>query len=488
MVFARGPFRMSSSLPVPLEAGYFTEHTVVELAAALRTGRVSPGELVEHALRAAGRLAPLFNAFVTIDGPSARAVAAHAAAELAGGRDRGPLHGIPVAVKDMVATAGLRTTMGARHFETYVPARDAECVRRLRAAGAIVIGKTTTHEFAYGATGDRSANGAARNPYRPGHMSGGSSAGSAVAVAAGIVPLALGTDTGGSVRLPAALCGVVGLRPSHGAVPTDGVFPLSPSLDTIGPMARTAADCHALWRALVGSSGSVTSSGGRAAGGITSSGGPTADEGVHPFRIGWLDAVGPTDPAVATVVRAWLGELAAELGADVVDTVLPDPDGMRRTYSTVQGWEAHAVHAERLAVAPDQYDAEVLARLRAGGRISPGEYRDARGAQREARRVVTGLLGDLDLLALPTAGLVAPKVGVRSVSVGDRELDVREALLGLTMLWSVTGLPALSLPAGQVDGLPVGLQLVAADGAEDLLLRVAERSDELWLGVGQSSR
>jgi len=460
-VIATGLVGVTSALPGPAHPGYFTEYTVAELGAALRAGQLTPRALVEHALLGATRLAPVFNAFVTIDAFAARAAADRAAAELASGLDRGPLHGIPVAVKDIVATAGLRTTMGARHFASHVPARDAECVRRLRAAGAIVIGKTTTHEFALGATGDRSANGAARNPYRPEHMSGGSSAGSAVAVAAGIVPLALGTDTGGSVRIPAALCGIVGLRPSQGAVPTDGVFPLAPSLDTVGPMARTAADCGLLWHVL------ACAEQRRAA--------PARGS----LRVGWLtpDAVSPTEPAVGSAARARLDELGAEVVAKVLDVELPHAETMGRTYSTVQAWEAHAVHAERLAVAADQYDDEVLGRLRAGGRISPGEYQHARAAQRTARQAVTALLGDYDLLASPTVGVVAPPVGARSVWVGDKRLHVRDALLGLTVPWSVTGLPALSIPAGQVGGLPVGLQLVAPPGREDLLLWVAEQAD-----------
>jgi aspartyl-tRNA(Asn)/glutamyl-tRNA(Gln) amidotransferase subunit A len=480
---------MTSPLPSPAHPGYFTEHTVAELGKALRGGQLTPRALVEHALLGATRLAPLFNAFVTIDAFAARAAADRAAAELASGVDRGPLHGIPVAVKDIVATAGLRTTMGARHFASHVPAKDAECVRRLRAAGAIVIGKTTTHEFAFGATGDRSANGAARNPYRPEHMSGGSSAGSAVAVAAGIVPLALGTDTGGSVRIPAALCGIVGLRPSQGSVPTDGVFPLAPSLDTVGPMARTAADCALLWHVLACTmpDTSPDTSPGDSSG---DSPGDSPGDGRHArehrassargsLRVGWLtpDSVSPTEPAVSSAARARLSEFRAEVVAEVLDAELPHAETMSRTYSTVQAWEAHAVHAERLAVAADQYDDEVLGRLRAGGRISPAEYQDARAAQRTAQQAVAALLGDYDLLALPTVGVVAPPVGARSVWVGDKRLHVRDALLGLTVPWSVTGLPALSIPAGQVGGLPVGLQLVAPAGGEDLLLWVAEQAD-----------
>lgn len=463
---------MTAALPCPPESGYFAGQTVHSLAAALRAGQITPAELVEHSLRAATRLAPMFNAFVTLDACAARDAAARATEELAAGVDRGPLHGIPVAIKDLVATAGLRTTMGARHFASYVPARDAECVRRLRATGAIVIGKTTTHEFAYGATGDRSANGAARNPYRPAHMSGGSSAGSAVAVAAGIVPLAVGTDTGGSVRIPAALCGIVGLRPTQGAVPTDGVFPLSRSLDTVGPMARTAADCWALWQALITPVTSSTAPPG------TPAGLPPGPAGMAPDRprIGWLEpnAVSPADPAVTATARARLDDFDAE----VSPAELPGAEDIRRAYSTVQGFEAHAVHAARLAVSPDQYDDEVRGRLRAGARITEADYQAARRTQQRARLVATELLGAHDLLAMPTVGVVAPVVGDRLVWVGERQVDARDALLGLTATWSMTGLPSLSIPAGLVDGLPVGLQLVAPAGREDLLLHVAVQLEE----------
>jgi aspartyl-tRNA(Asn)/glutamyl-tRNA(Gln) amidotransferase subunit A len=463
---------MTAALPCPPEAGYFAGQTVHSLAVALRAGQITPAELVDHALRAATRLAPMFNAFVTLDACAARNAAARAAEELEAGVDRGPLHGIPVAIKDLVATAGLRTTMGARHFASYVPARDAECVRRLRAAGAIVIGKTTTHEFAYGATGDRSANGAARNPYRPAHMSGGSSAGSAVAVAAGIVPLAVGTDTGGSVRIPAALCGIVGLRPTQGAVPTDGVFPLSRSLDTVGPMARTAADCWALWQALATPVTSSTAPSGTPASLLS---GPTGTAPDRP-RIGWLEpnAVTPADPAVTATARARLDDFDAE----VAPAELPGAEDIRRAYSTVQGFEAYAVHAARLAVSPDQYDDEVRGRLRAGARITEADYQAARRTQQRASLVAAELLRTHDLLAMPTVGVVAPRVGDRLVWVGERQLDARDALLGLTATWSMTGLPALSIPAGLVDGLPVGLQLVAPAGGEELLLSVAARFEE----------
>ena len=453
----------SASVNRPPETGYFARYTIAELGSALRAGRVSPVDLVEHALHAATELDPALNAFVTLDAAAARDAAASAAAELRGGHDRGPLHGIPVAVKDIIDTAGLLTTMGARHFARHVPVKDAECVRRLRAAGAIVIGKTTTHEYAYGATGDRSANGATHNPHRLGHMSGGSSAGSAAAVAAGIVPIAVGTDTGGSVRIPAALCGIVGLRPSYGAVPTEGVFPLAPTLDTVGPMARTAADCRALWHVLSGV-------------------GPATGSAALPVprRIGWLDTLDHVDPAIAAVVRARLVAVGDALGAEL-PTVRLSPAGLAdltstpSTYSTLQGWEAHAVHAEQVATSADQYDDEVLGRLRAGAAIPESEYRHSRAVQERVRDYLLSLFSDVDLLALPTVGITAPPIGVRALQVAGQELDVRAALIGLTVPWSIAGLPALSLPAGHIDGLPVGLQLVGPPAAEEQLLVTGER-------------
>ncbi|WP_433475567.1 amidase [Spirillospora sp. CA-142024] len=435
----------------PPGAGWFARRTVTELAGALRAGTMSPDDLVERALTEAARLDPELNAFVTVDMPGARAAAERAGRELSAGLDRGPLHGIPVAVKDVVDTAGLRTTMGSRHHAGRVPEHDAECVRRLRASGAVIVGKAATHEFAFGPTGDRSASGATRNPYRHGHISGGSSSGSAAVVAAGIVPLAVGTDTGGSVRIPAACCGIVGLKPTHGAVPSGGVFPVSPSLDTVGPMARTAGDCLLLWNVLAGQEA------------------PEPD--ISGCRVGWVapDALHPADPRVTEAARAMLEPLPVQ------DVAVPDVARLRWAYQAIQGREVHMVHAEYLAVAPDLYDEEVLARLHAAGRITE---EDTAAAQRIRERVlgaVTALLGRHDLLAMPTVPILPPPLDVRSAPLDGTSIDVRAALLSLTSPWSVLGLPAISLPAALVDGLPTGLQLIARPGAERLLLAVAGR-------------
>ncbi|MEV4174099.1 amidase [Nonomuraea sp. NPDC049709] len=432
--------------------GPFTGRTVTELARDLRDGRATSVDLVEQALGAVAALDPALNAFVTVDAAGALQAARRADAELAGGTDRGPLHGVPVAVKDLIMVAGLPATMGSRHFAGYVPDADAECVARLRAAGAIIVGKTTTHEFAYGPTGDRSATGPSRNPWDPARMSGGSSGGSAAAVAAGIVPLAVGTDTGGSVRIPAALCGVAGFKPAYGAIPTDGVFPLSQSLDHVGVLAGDRESCLIAHRCLSGDAGHPRESAGA-------------------VRVAWLDPAElfDGDPRVTAAVRAVAG--AAE------EVRLPEgaAEELRETYAAIQSCETAAVHAERLAGAPELFDPEVLERLRVASDVPGWRYVRAM----EARARLAGAAGALfeghDVLALPTVPITAPPIDSRETEVEGRTVAVRPALLALTSPWNVLGLPALTVPAGTVDGLPVGLQLVCRPGHEPLLFEAAAR-------------
>jgi 1-carboxybiuret hydrolase len=336
--------------------------------------------------------------------------------------------------------------MGSRHFADHVPERDAECVRRLREAGAVVVGKTVTHEFAYGPTGDRSASGPGRNPYQPDAMSGGSSAGSAAAVAAGIVPLAVGTDTGGSVRIPAALCGITGLRPTYDTVPADGVFPLSPTLDSVGPLARTVADCRLLWRVLADGTGGEP-------------GGPP--------RIGWVapETFHPADDAVTGAARA--------LVPDAEDVEVPYARELLSAYRDIQTSEAYAIHAERIATAPELFGEELLARLKTAEQVRGWHYVRAREIQRRATAAVVALFERHDVLAMPTVPITAPTLGARTWHIGETEVDVRAALLSMTSAWGVVGLPALSVPAGTVGGLPVGLQLIGPPRSEELLFRTA---------------
>ncbi|MGI5489532.1 amidase [Microtetraspora malaysiensis] len=443
---------MPPSTPITTPVGPFADRSISDLAADLRTGRTTATDLVRDALDAVTRLDPLVNAFVTVAADQALAEARQADREIADGVDRGPLHGIPVAVKDLIMVAGLPTTMGSRHFADHVPTSDAACVRQLRAAGAIVVGQTTTHQFAYGPTGDRSANGPARNPHDLERMTGGSSAGSAAAVAAGMVPLALGTDTGGSVRIPAALCGIAGFKPAYGRISADGVFPLSETLDHVGLLARNAEDCRTAYQVLV-------------------------PDGLRPAgrepRVAWLDtdALTRCDPRVLRSVRA-----ALEAGTGPVGELFIPPrvvQDLREGFTAIQSGEAAAVHAGRMAETPDLFDPEVLERLRGAAAVPAWRYVRALRTRPLLAEAVDGLFERHDVLALPTVPLTAPFLGQRETELDGTPMAVRDALLALTSMWNLLGLPALTVPAGTVDGLPVGLQFLCRAGDEGLLFDAA---------------
>jgi Asp-tRNA(Asn)/Glu-tRNA(Gln) amidotransferase A subunit family amidase len=443
-------------------AGPFSGMTVTALARRLRDGTVDPVELVGRVIAAVRDAQPAINAFVSVDPDGALRAAAVARDELARGVDRGLLQGVPVAVKDIVDTAGLATTMGSRHFAGNVPRRDAEVVARLRAAGAVVVGKTTTHEFAYGPTGDRAANGPCANPRDRRRMAGGSSAGSAAAVAAGLVPLAVGTDTGGSVRIPAALCGVVGIRPSFGRIPLDGVFPLSWSLDTVGVLASDVAGAAVGWQVLTG----VESASGLA--------GPSPDPAA--LRIGlpageWFDRLDET-------VRSGLDKLVERLagqGARIVAVPVPDVEELLYLYRTVQSVEAVAIHHDRMTTAPELFDAEVLQRLRTAAEVPARDYARALRRFAEVRAAAASRLAGLDLLLLATVPVLAPPLGARDTNIGGGWTSPRDALLAHASPWSVLGLPSMSVPvAGLGPGeLPVGAQLIGSPGGDEALLATA---------------
>ncbi|MFI0482384.1 amidase [Actinomadura sp. 9N215] len=423
--------------------GFFTGRTLADLGRDLRSGDASAAGLLAHALESVD---PELNAFVTLDHEGAEAAAEHADKELASGVGRGPLHGVPVAVKDIIDVAGLPTGMGSAHFDGHVAETDAACVTLLRNAGAVIVGKTGTHEFAYGGSGDVSVNGPVRNPHDRERMSGGSSSGSAVAVAAGMVPLALGTDTGGSVRIPAAFCGIAGFKPPYGVIPTGGVFPLSPSLDHVGVLAGSADDCRIAYHALTGLAEAVP---------------PPADESVRTGRVAWIEPEA-ADPEVVRTVRALFPDAPAE-PLDLFE--------LRRIFRAIQDCEAYEIHAERVAEAPERYQPLTLERLEQASRTLGWRYIRAFRERDEFAGQVAGLLDRYDLLALPTMMMTAPPIGETEGPFG----RWAPALVSLTCAWNVLGLPALSVPAGTVGGLPVGAQFVTRRGGESLLFDAAGR-------------
>ncbi|WP_213938060.1 amidase [Pseudomonas sp. dw_612] len=440
---------------LPDTPGYFFGVSVVDLGKRLRKNELTSVQLTQAALDSIGRLNPLLNAFVHVNREGALAQARQADQALASGADAGPLHGIPVAIKDNIDTFDMPTTYGSAHFAKHRPPIDARCVARLREAGAVILGKTLTHEFAYGPTGDRSLQGAAHNPWNLQCMTGGSSAGSAAAVAAGLVPLAVGTDTGGSIRIPSALCGTVGFKPSFDAVSVEGVFALSSSLDHVGPIANHVEDAALLFQVLSGQapmpSGQVRSA----------------------LRLGWIDghAFCGVDPRIESQVRRIAGERFAQELKPVngFEQLVPD---LRATLIALQRAEAYAVHAERMKEHPGLFEQEVRERLELSAQVRGWEYVRALQTQLTLKRRMAELFEHYDLLVMPTLPVTAPLLDQREIEIAGQSITVRDALLSLTSAWNVTGLPAISIPAGRVAGLPVGLQVIAPAQQDAWLLGV----------------
>ncbi len=445
---------MTDIADTSLMSGYYCTHDIDTIAENLRDGLITSVELVSHSLTAIDRLNPILNAFTTVDADGALAAARTADEELARGNNRGPLHGMPVSVKDIIDVTGHLTTSGSAAYMTRRADADAECVRRLRAAGAVIVGKNVLHEFAYGATGDRSVHGASRNPWDATKISGGSSGGGAVAVAAGMVPLAVGTDTAGSVRVPAALCGIVGFKPAFDAVSTLGVHPLAVSLDHVGVFARTVRD---------------------AAHGYSAMAAHSLADGTAPARVSWLDpsCIGPTDSSVIAAGRDALDRAGITTRDSV--TLTFGVGELFSVLSTVQSSEAYSEHAHILDQHRNDVDPEVVDRLERGRDTPAWQYGQATRMRDRLRAEIAELSERFDVLAMPTAPTVATDVDQRAHIIDGQPVEVRSALLSLTSPWNLTGHPALSVPAGMVGGLPVGLQLIGMPGRERQLFDLAHR-------------
>jgi len=460
--------------PKPIETPEWLWWDATTLSTAVRRKELAPTEIVEAVLARIEALEPTLNAFVSLTADAARTAARTVEEKLARGEDPGPLAGVPVAIKDLYETAGVRTTAGSRVFADYVPTRDATAVRRLREAGAISVGKTTTHEFAFGPTTDSPYLGPTRNPWHTDHVPAGSSGGSGAAVAAGIVPLALGTDTGGSIRMPAAACGIVGLKPSYGRVSKFGVLPLSWSLDHAGPLARSVADAALALNVLAGPDPMDP----------TAASAPLDDymaavrraqDGLRGLRLGvptgWLEH--GVDPEVRAAFDRAL-DTFRDLGAAVEEVVLPPADVMTFVNRIITLGEAGAYHADLLARYGDDYAPDVRARLELAQFILARDYLTGQRLRTELSQAMAAVMTEFDALLTPTMPIPAPRIGQNRWTYPDGSSEpVQEAMIRYTAPFSVSGQPALSVPCGfTTAGLPIGLQIVGRPFEEATILRI----------------
>jgi aspartyl-tRNA(Asn)/glutamyl-tRNA(Gln) amidotransferase subunit A len=435
---------------------------LVQIARSLRRREVSPVELVD-AYRRRIDAARGLNAFITSPGERTRREAQRAERRLARG-EPGALLGVPIAVKDLFATRALRTTAGSRILRDWVPASDAAAVGRLRAAGAIIFGKTNLHEFAYGVTTANPWWGVARNPHDPRRSPGGSSGGSAIAVVAGLCAAALGSDTGGSIRIPASLCGCVGLKPTFGAIPLNGTFPLGWSLDHAGPLTRTVDDAGILFDVLAD----------------RETGLPPRRASTRGLRVGVLSGtiVANVQPRVSRRVEAAAAALRRR-GLRVREIRIPDLEWTVAIQLVTLRAEASAVHARWIRSRPRAYGADVRTRLQLGALVGGADYVLAQRMRARIRSAMERVFRDVDVLLLPTTPITAPVVGERTVDWRTGEEPVDGALVRLTAPFNLTGLPALSVPFGAAGGLPIGVQVVGKWHHEAHLLAVGRLIEEL---------
>jgi aspartyl-tRNA(Asn)/glutamyl-tRNA(Gln) amidotransferase subunit A len=438
---------------------------ILEIAAKLRAGSISPVELASDCLERIEKLNPTLNSFITVTADSALAQAREAAAEIQRGKWRGPLHGVPLALKDLIDTAGVRTTAASALFKDRIPTEDAEVVRRLKAAGAVLLGKQNLHEFAYGGSSVVSYFGEVHNPWNLAHIAGGSSGGSAAAVAAGLCYGAIGTDTAGSIREPAGLCGVVGLKPTYGRVSARGVIPLSWSLDHVGPIARTVSDAAVILQCIAGfDSGDATSADVPVPDYITA----LKDERKL-LRIGIPRSFfyEDLDPEIASAVEQALS-LLSTLATEVCDIGLQVP-----TDRTLQSAESYAYHAEFVARTPELYQPETLRRIKTGDNVTASERAQRRRELEQARSDIRSMFDNADVLVTPTTPIPAPVLA--ELKQNPDLLRPREILLlRNTRPVNVWGLPAISIPCGFTNaGLPIGLQIIGPHWGEATVLQLA---------------
>jgi aspartyl-tRNA(Asn)/glutamyl-tRNA(Gln) amidotransferase subunit A len=452
---------------------------MTELARMIATKKVSPVEVVQAHLDRISALDGKLKSYITVMGDSALAAAKVAEAAVQSGGTLGPLHGVPVGLKDLYCTKGVKTTGGSKLLADWVPETDATVVARLAGAGAIALGKLNMHEFAYGPEGLNPHYGTPWNPWDAGvhRICGGSSSGSGASVAAGICPGALGSDTGGSIRIPSSLCGLSGIKPTYGRVSRAGVLPLAWSMDHVGPMCRSAADCALMLAPMAGYDPRDP----------TTSVLPVPDYAaaltgqIKGLRIGllrsfFLEGAGPAQrAAVEAAARALEGQ-----GATVEPVDLTKVSLAPAASHAVLAPEAYAYHEEWLRTRAAEYGADVRERLRVGAFVTGAEYLKGQRLRTPLKNEVDAALARLDVLLAPSTAIEATPVGQNEVRIGNETFPVRASLIRFTRPFNLTGHPAASVPCGfTADGLPMGLQIIGRPFDEATVLRVADAYQRL---------
>ena len=444
--------------------------TIRELSALLRSGEVSPVELTEQTLARIERLEPQLNAYITVAGELAREQAETAEREIREGNWRGPLHGIPYAAKDLCFTKGLRTTAGAKIHENFVPDHDATCVEKLREAGAVLVGKANLHENAYGITSANPHYGPVHNPWDLERIPGGSSGGSTAALSAGACSFSLGTDTGGSIRIPASFCSLTGLKPTFGRVSRHGVFPLGATLDHVGPFALTVEEAGWIYQAMAGRDSQEDATIDR----------PVELPAFEPGarldgrRVGvpvnfYFEGL---DPEVETACRKALS-VFQELGAELVEITVPDIEELNAIARIILLAEASSVHVRTYRARPQDYGEDQRALLDQGLFVSAVDYLNAQRRRRQLCEGFHAVLDEVDAIIAPAVPVLPARIGQKNLTVRGVEHDVRLATTRNARGLNPTGLPLLSLPCGFSEaGLPIGLQLAGALFDEKTLLEL----------------
>jgi aspartyl-tRNA(Asn)/glutamyl-tRNA(Gln) amidotransferase subunit A len=436
--------------------------SIAEAAEQIRLQKISPVELVRECLQTIDRLNPTLNAFITVTADSALAEAKKAEQEIQSGKWRGPLHGIPLGLKDLIDTAGVRTTAASAVFRDRVPVEDADVVKKLKAAGAVFIGKQNLHEFAYGGSSLISHFGPVRNPLNPDFIAGGSSGGSAAAVASGMCYAAIGTDTAGSIREPASICGVVGLKPSYGLVSTRGIIPLSQSLDHAGPITRSVEDAAIVLDAIADAGENYSRD---------------IKRGIHDFVLGvprkyfYEDLDSEIASAVEQAIKR-LERIAKSVG-EVECPIEQD----RAVFNA----EARAYHRDKIASSSALYNPETLRRLQTGDPVTDADYQRALDHLRRTREKIGEMFRAVDLVVTPTVPVPTPRISDLLTDISKLR-PTEMVLLRNTRPVNVWGLPAISIPCGLTSqGLPMGLQIIGPPNGELQVLRAAhafEQSDQ----------